>query len=136
MVRKEYYSGGYAPPDLRQGGDHPGPAIADVARWIEKALFPLLLRDTTEANLHAVMLLARRLSAANPDAMHPGEAWENPRGKVYFPPQIIPWLSWARSLQTSIIPAQHAELVWLLLRSIFARSGSRASGPGAEFEAA
>jgi len=39
-------------------------------------LFPLLLEENGEANLHAVVHLARRLKAANPDAKHPGKAWE------------------------------------------------------------
>ncbi len=29
--------------------------------------------------------------AASPDALHPGKAWENPEGKVYFPPRILPF---------------------------------------------
>jgi hypothetical protein len=43
-------------------------------------LFPLLLGDTEEAKLDAVVLLARRLSAANPDAKHPGKC-ERKAGK-------------------------------------------------------
>ena len=40
--------------------------------------------------LGTVVLLARRLKAANPDALHPGKAWENPEGKVNFPLGIFP----------------------------------------------
>ena len=29
-VRKDYYSGGYAPPDLRQGPEDPGPATGET----------------------------------------------------------------------------------------------------------
>jgi hypothetical protein len=47
---------------------------------VEKALFPLLLGDIEEAILPAVVLLARRLSAANPDAKHPGKC-ERKAGK-------------------------------------------------------
>jgi hypothetical protein len=36
-------------------------------------LIPLLLEDTEKARLDAVALLARLLSAANPDAKHPGK---------------------------------------------------------------
>ena len=67
-------------PDPNQGVEHPGPAIADAALCVEKALFPLLLGDDAEASLDAVVLLARRLSAANPDAKHPGKC-ERKAGK-------------------------------------------------------
>jgi len=43
-------------------------------------LFPLLLGDSEEAKLDAVELLARRLSAAKPDAKHPGKC-ERKAGK-------------------------------------------------------
>ena len=43
-------------------------------------MFPLLLGDNVKARLDAVVLLARRLSAANPDAKHPGKS-EGKAGK-------------------------------------------------------
>jgi hypothetical protein len=46
--------------------------------------------------LVAVLLLARPLKAANPDALHPGKAGEESlRGKLAFPLGISR-LSWAR----------------------------------------
>jgi hypothetical protein len=36
------------------------------------------------------VLLARRLKAANPDAVHPGKAVNNPMGKARFPHGIFP----------------------------------------------
>ena len=71
---------GLSAPNPDQGGDRPGPAIADAALCVEKTLFPLLLGDDAEASLDAVVLLARRLSAANPDAKHPGKC-ERKAGK-------------------------------------------------------
>ena len=68
------------PRALHQGGDRPGPAIADVAWLTEQSLFPLVLGDTEEARLAADVLLARRLSAARPDAKHPGKC-ERKAGK-------------------------------------------------------
>ena len=35
--------------------------------------------------LAAIMLLARPLKAASPDAKHPGKAEKNPQGKASFP---------------------------------------------------
>ena len=67
-------------PGPHQGTEYPGPAIADAALCVEKALFPLLLGDIEEAILPAVVLLARRLSAATPDAKHPGKC-ERKAGK-------------------------------------------------------
>jgi hypothetical protein len=46
-----------------------------------------------KAKLVAVLLLARPLKAANPDALHPGKAGKIPRGKRAFPNGIIPRLS-------------------------------------------
>ena len=54
--------------------------IADNTWSAKKALFPLLLGDTQETRLPAVVLLARRLSAAKPDAKHPGKC-EKKAGK-------------------------------------------------------
>ena len=54
--------------------------IADNTWSAKKALFPLLLGDSEEAKLDAVELLARRLSAASPDAKHPGKC-ERKAGK-------------------------------------------------------
>jgi hypothetical protein len=45
------------------------------------------------AKLAAVVLLARRLKAANPDAKHPGKARIISWGKLAFPMEIIPRLS-------------------------------------------
>ena len=67
-------------PDPNQGVEHPGPAIADIARLPEKTKFPLLLGETEEARLDAVVLLAWRLSVAKPDAKHPGK-YERKAGK-------------------------------------------------------
>ena len=58
----------------------PAPTIADVAWLAEQSLLPLLLGDTKEAIVDTVVLLARRLSAAKPDAKHPGKS-ERKAGK-------------------------------------------------------
>jgi len=60
-------------PTPHQGVEHPGPTIADVAWRVKTALFPQLLGETAEVRLDAIVLLARRLSAAKPDAKHPGK---------------------------------------------------------------
>ena len=55
-------------------------SIAEITWSVGKTLFPLLLGVTTDAKLDAVELLARRLSAARPDAKHPGK-YERKAGK-------------------------------------------------------
>ena len=53
---------------------------------LKKTLFPLLLGDTGNARHHAVVLLARRLSAANPGCKASGESLGIiRRGKFTFP---------------------------------------------------
>ena len=51
--------------------------------------------------------------AASPDALHPGKAWENPEGKVYFPPRIFPSFLGPEALKLSVTPARQAEFVCL-----------------------
>ena len=67
---------GLAPPDLRQGGDRPGPALGDQVRCGEKATFACCA-GVTES-----------LRASGP--RKPGN---HPKGKVNFPSRMIPWLS-------------------------------------------
>ncbi len=81
--------------------------------------------------LGTVVLLARRPLDANPDALHPGKAGEQSAGESLLSPSDFPGLSWARSPKLSVTPAQHAEHLGLLQSCSIARSGSRASGPGA-----
>ncbi len=50
------------------------PSPADTTWCIKTTCFPLLLRK--DGKTSAVLLLARPLKAANPDALHPGKAWE------------------------------------------------------------
>ena len=63
--------------------------------------------------------------AANPDALHPGKAWEHPRGKVYFPPRMFPGFLGPEALKLFVTPALQAELVCLSQLRYFADCGSR-----------
>ena len=65
---------GLSAPDPDQGDDLPGPTLAEIKRYVETAWFPLLLGRESKAA--AIVLLARPLKAANPDALHPGKARE------------------------------------------------------------
>ncbi len=58
----------------------------------------------------AVMLLARRLKAADLDAKHPGKAEENPRRKLAFALGFS-WLSWDRSPLYFVTPKKQARSV-------------------------
>ena len=64
--------------------------------------------------------------AANPDALHPGKAWENPRGKFTFPYGLFPGFLGPEALKLSVTPARQAELVCLSQLCYFASCGSRA----------
>jgi hypothetical protein len=60
--------------------------------------------------LAAVVLLARRLKAAIPDAKHPGKAGEESQGESELSPRDFPRLSWARSPQTFVSPCNRQKL--------------------------
>ena len=92
----------------------------------EMKLVPGDAGKDAEAWIDAVVLLARRLSAANPDAKHPGKPGNNPQGKASFPPRIFPGFLGPEALKLSVTPARQAEIVGYSQRSIIARCGSRA----------
>ena len=72
-----------------------------------------------------MVLLARRPLDASPDALHPGKAWENPRGKFTFPYGLFPGFLGPEALKLSVTPARQAELVCLSQLRYFASCGSR-----------
>ena len=53
--------------------------------------------------------------AANPDALHPGKAWEQSAGESLLSPSDFPWLSWARSPQTFRSPSAAGGRCWFFL---------------------
>ena len=61
--------------------------------------------------LDRLVLLARPLKAANPDAKHPGKAGNNPRGKSTFPPGIIPRLSMGQKSPSFAVPKKQAKIL-------------------------
>ena len=67
--------------------------------------------------------------AASPDALHPGKAWENPEGKVYFPPRIFPSFLGPEALKLSVTPARQAETVDIPNNVISPVAGPGSSGP-------
>ena len=52
----------------------------------------------------AAVLLARRPSDASPDALHPGKAEKNDRGKSELFPRHFYGFLWARSPQSFVLP--------------------------------
>ena len=100
-------------------------------------MFPLLPGDTGNARHHAVVLLARRLSAANPGCKASGESLGKSAGESLLFPADFPWLSWARSLQTFPNPSgtrgTNIAMPTMYFREEWVQGGHR---PGAEFEAA
>ena len=49
--------------------------------------------------------------AANPDALHPGKAWEQSAGESYFPPRIFPGFLGPEAHKLFVTPARLAEAV-------------------------
>ena len=63
--------------------------------------------------------------AANPDALHPGKAWEQSQGKSSLFPWDFPGFLGPEALKLFVAPAHQAELVRLSQLRYFARCGSR-----------
>ena len=57
--------------------------------------------ENAEVWLGTVVLLARRLKAANPDALHPGKAWEQSRGESELSPWYFPGFLGPEALKLS-----------------------------------
>ena len=82
VVRNEYYSGGSAPPDLRQGVKPPGPVLGEEGPWKERDNIRLMLGETIVCGLldqesqgkseRESKLSLRILPRLSPDALHPG----------------------------------------------------------------
>ena len=66
--------GALRPQTPDQGRDAPGPSLAEHVCHDKQAVFRCFVVNIIV--LANVMLLARRLKAANPDAAHPGKAGE------------------------------------------------------------
>ena len=88
-------------------------------------MFPLLLGVTVDAKLDAVELLARRLSAASPDAKHPGKAWEIHQEKASFLPGDSPGFLWVRSPKLPVLRTPGDGCLFFPA-NVIARCGSRA----------
>ena len=93
-------------------------SIADMA-WIGKsAWFPLMLGGTWKSGLTPLRFWPGG-EAANPDAKHPGKAWEQSQGKSELFPWDFPRLSWARSPQTFRNPSAAAGGCWSIPTTLF-----------------
>ena len=64
--------------------------------------------------------------AANPDALHPGKAWEQSPGKSELFPWDFPGFLGPEALKLFVTPARQAELVFLFQQRKIAYCGSRA----------
>jgi hypothetical protein len=64
------------------------------------------------AKLDAVMLLARPLKAASPDAKHPGKAWEQSPGESSLSPWDFPGFLGPEAFYLAFFPAQQAKVVF------------------------
>ena len=70
--------------------------------------------------------------AANPDALHPGKAWEQSPGKSELFPWDFPGFLGPEALKLFVTPARQAELVCLSQLRYFASCGSRGIIPLAQ----
>ena len=104
---------------------------AEITGWDETAISRSLTKEM--AKLDAVMLLARPLKAALPDAKHPGKAGKIPGGKLAFPLGLFPGFLWARSFLTCVFPSATSEKCFLFPLVFFCLAGSRGHAPGAGF---
>ena len=85
------------------------------------------LRD----KLAAVVLLARRLKAASPDALHPGKAGEESEGESLLSHRIFP--AFLGQKPTSFrLPKLQADVAAFFPGSLFAKYGSRGFNPLAQ----
>ena len=114
------------PVPLNQEISH-GAAARPSLKMIHWIIFRALRPSWTSLRdkLAAIVLLARRLKTASPDALHPGKAWENPRGKASFPPRIFPGFLRARSPLTFVPPSK-----WRTLPYFTYGLCSPGTGPG------
>ena len=93
---------------------------AEITEWDETAISRSRTKET--AKLDAVMLLARPLKAASPDAKHPGKAGIIPGGKARFPLGIVPWLSMGQKLSNLRFSQRNKRKVFSLPNSVFSLS--------------
>ena len=91
----------------------------------KNCLVPADMGRNAEVWLDAVVLLARRPSDANPDALHPGKARESSEGESELSPRMFPCFLGPEALKLSVTPARQAELVGLSQLRYFASCGSR-----------
>ena len=103
------------------GGSSPcTPEPGDFISWTS-------LRD----KLAAVVLLARRLKAASPDALHPGKAGEESEGESLLSHRIFP--AFLGQKPTSFrLPKLQADVAAFFPGSLFAKYGSRGFNPLAQ----
>ena len=81
--------------------------------------------------LDAVVLLARRLKAASPDALHPGKAGEESEGESLLSHRIFP--AFLGQKPTSFrLPKLQADVAAFFPGSLFAKYGSRGFNPLAQ----
>ena len=90
-----------------------------MIHWI---IFRALRPSWTSSNnrLAAVVLLARRLKAASPDALHPGKAGEESEGESLLSHRIFP--AFLGQKPTSFrLPKQMADIAVFFPWSLFAK---------------
>ena len=98
-------------PTPHHGRDAPGPAIAKKARCNEYSILRRYLEKTDRHD--TIRLLARPLSAANPDAKHPEKAGEKSAGGKLAFPLGFSRLSMGQKPQTFVVPGATSECSFL-----------------------